>query len=54
AIVGAATLTLLLKVLFSLGVLSFATGIAQGLVMIAAVLLGTLAARRAHPARTAA
>jgi ribose transport system ATP-binding protein len=45
AIVGAATLTLLLKVLFSLGVLSFATGIAQGLVMIFAVLLGALAAR---------
>jgi ribose transport system permease protein len=54
AMVGAATLTLLLKVLFSLGVLSFATGIAQGLVMIVAVLLGALAARGAHPTRMAA
>lgn len=54
AIVGAATLTLLLKVLFSLGVLSFATGIAQGLVMIVAVLLGALAARGAHRTQAAA
>ena len=35
--IGAATLTLLFKVLFSIGVLSFTTGIAQGLVMILAV-----------------
>lgn len=54
AIVGAATLTLLLKVLFSLGVLSFATGIAQGLVMIVAVLLGAFAARGAHLTQAAA
>jgi ribose transport system permease protein len=53
ALVGAATLTLLLKVLFSLGVLSFATGIAQGLVMIAAVLLGAWAARSTPPSRMA-
>ena len=45
SMIGAATLTLLLKVLFSIGVLSFSTGIAQGLVMIFAALLGAQAAR---------
>ena len=45
SMIGAATLTLLLKVLLSMGVLSFSTGIAQGLVMILAVLLGAQAAR---------
>jgi ribose transport system permease protein len=48
AMIGAVTLTLLFKVLFSIGVLSFTTGIAQGLVMILAVLLGTQAARVAQ------
>ena len=52
AMIGAATLTLLFKVLFSIGVLSFTTGIAQGLVMILAVLLGTQAARVAQLRRT--
>ena len=46
--IGAAILSLLLKVLFSIGVLSFSTGIAQGLVMILAVWLGALG--RAHRA----
>ena len=45
SMIGAATLTLLLKVLFSIGVLSFSTGIAQGLVMILAALIGAQAAR---------
>jgi ribose transport system ATP-binding protein len=45
SMVGAAILTLLLKVLFSVGVLSFSTGIVQGLVMIVAVWLGAQAAR---------
>ena len=45
SMIGAATLSLLLKVLFSIGVLSFSTGIAQGLVMILAALLGAQAAR---------
>jgi ribose transport system permease protein len=48
AMIGAATLTLLFKVLFSIGVLSFTTGIAQGMVMILAVFLGTQAARVAQ------
>jgi ribose transport system ATP-binding protein len=43
--IGAATLSVLQKVLFSLGVVSFYTGIAQGIAMIAAVLLGGLSAR---------
>ena len=45
SMIGAAILTLLLKVLLSIGVLSFSTGIVQGLVMIFAVLLGAQAAR---------
>ncbi|HEV8261601.1 MAG TPA: ATP-binding cassette domain-containing protein [Burkholderiales bacterium] len=45
SMIGAAILTLLFKVLFSIGVLSFSTGIVQGLVMIFAVLLGAQAAR---------
>ena len=45
SMIGAATMSLLLKVLFSIGVLSFSTGIAQGLVMILAALLGAQAAR---------
>jgi ribose transport system ATP-binding protein len=44
SMIGAAILSLLLKVLFSIGVLSFSTGIAQGLIMILAVWLGALAA----------
>ncbi len=47
AMIGAATLGLLQKVLFSLGVLSFYTGIAQGIAMILAVLVGTVSARAA-------
>ena len=45
SMIGAATMSLLLKVLFSIGVLSFSTGIAQGLVMILAALLGVQAVR---------
>ncbi|MFM8900131.1 MAG: ATP-binding cassette domain-containing protein [Burkholderiales bacterium] len=54
ALIGAATMTLLLKLLFSLGVLSFATGIAQGLVMIVAVLVGAWAARNVRTTRLVA
>lgn len=42
AMIGAATLSLLQKVLFSAGVSSFYTGIFQGLVMILAVLIAAL------------
>ncbi|HEX3465523.1 MAG TPA: ATP-binding cassette domain-containing protein [Candidatus Elarobacter sp.] len=45
AMIGAATLSLLQKVLFSAGVVSFYTGIAQGVAMIVAVLIGTLSER---------
>ncbi|MBV8368235.1 MAG: ATP-binding cassette domain-containing protein [Candidatus Eremiobacteraeota bacterium] len=45
AMIGAATLSLLQKVLFSVGVLSFYTGIAQGLTIILAVLIGALCER---------
>jgi ribose transport system permease protein len=45
AMLGAATLTLLQKVLFSAGVSSFYTGIFQGVVMIVAVLIAALSAR---------
>jgi ribose transport system permease protein len=45
SIIGAGTVTLLLKVLFSVGVMSYSTGIAQGIVMIVAVWLGAQAAR---------
>ena len=47
SMIGAATLTLLQKVLFSAGVSSFYTGIFQGIVMILAVMLGALSARLA-------
>ena len=52
AMLGAATLSLLQKVLFSLGVVSFYTGIAQGVTIILAVLLGALCERalQARPA----
>jgi ribose transport system permease protein len=45
AMLGAATLTLLQKVLFSAGVSSFYTGIFQGIVMILAVLIGAFSDR---------
>lgn len=45
AMIGAATLTLLQKVLFSAGVSSFYTGIFQGVVMILAVLIAALSDR---------
>jgi ribose transport system permease protein len=48
SMIGAATLMLLQKVLFSLGVSSFYTGIGQGLIMIAAVLIAALSARLAR------
>lgn len=51
SMIGAATLTVLFKVLFSIGVLSFSTGIAQGVVMIIAALLGAQAARVATQRR---
>lgn len=47
SMIGAATLTLLQKVLFSAGISSFYTGIFQGIVMILAVMLGALSARLA-------
>lgn len=47
AMIGAATLSLLQKVLFSIGVVSFYTGIAQGVAMILAVLVGGLSVRLA-------
>ncbi|WP_284946535.1 ABC transporter permease [Acidisoma cladoniae] len=45
SMIGAATLMLLQKVLFSVGVSSFFTGIGQGLIMIAAVLIAASSAR---------
>ncbi len=45
SMLGALTLTLLQKVLFSTGVSSFYTGIFQGVIMIAAVLVAVLSAR---------
>lgn len=45
SMLGALTLTLLQKVLFSTGVSSFYTGIFQGFVMIAAVVVGVISAR---------
>jgi ribose transport system ATP-binding protein len=44
SMIGATSLSLLLKVLFSIGILSFSTGIVQGLIMIG-VLAGAQAAR---------
>ncbi len=51
AMLGAATLTLLQKVLFSAGVSSFYTGIFQGIVMILAVLVAALSDRIASGRR---
>ena len=51
---GALTLTLLQKVLFSTGVSSFYTGIFQGVVMIVAVLVASLSARLSLGGGTAA
>jgi len=51
AMIGAATLTLLQKVLFSAGVSSFYTGIFQGLVMILAVLIAAISERLARGRR---
>ncbi|HTD33538.1 MAG TPA: ATP-binding cassette domain-containing protein [Candidatus Elarobacter sp.] len=52
AMIGAATLSLLQKVLFSIGVVSFYTGIAQGSTIILALLIGALCERalRVRPA----
>ncbi len=50
--IGAATLILLQKVLFSMGVSSFYTGIGQGLIMILAVLTATFSARLAKASQT--
>jgi ribose/xylose/arabinose/galactoside ABC-type transport system permease subunit/ABC-type multidrug transport system ATPase subunit len=44
SMIGAATLILLQKVLFSLGVLSFYMGIVEGVIMIAAVMIGAFSA----------
>lgn len=51
SMIGAATLSLLQKVLFSVGVLSFYTGIVQGLIMIMAVYIGVLSERIARGGR---
>ena len=51
SVIGAATLTLLQKVLFSAGISSFYTGIFQGIVMILAVMLGALSAKFAEGRR---
>lgn len=51
AMIGAATLTLLQKVLFSAGVSSFYTGIFQGLVMVVAVLIAAVSDRFARGKR---
>ena len=51
AMIGAATLTLLQKVLFSAGVSSFYTGIFQGVVMILAVLVAAVSDRFASGRR---
>jgi len=51
AMIGAATLTLLQKVLFSTGVSSFYTGIFQGLVMVVAVLIAAVSGRFARGKR---
>jgi ribose transport system permease protein len=51
AMIGAATLTLLQKVLFSAGVSSFYTGIFQGVVMVLAVLIAALSERFARGVR---
>ncbi|HEX3984274.1 MAG TPA: ABC transporter permease [Acidisoma sp.] len=51
SMIGAATLTLLQKVLFSAGVSSFYTGIFQGIVMILAVIIGAVTAKLAEARR---
>lgn len=48
SMIGAATLTLLQKVLFSAGISSFYTGIFQGIVMVLAVLIGAVSVRFAQ------
>jgi ribose transport system permease protein len=52
SMIGSATLSLIQKVLFSVGVLSFYTGIVEGFVMILAVLIGAQSARIARGDRT--
>jgi ribose transport system permease protein len=52
SMLGALTLTLLQKVLFSVGVSSFYTGIFQGMVMIIAVVIGAFLARLAARGRS--
>jgi ribose transport system permease protein len=47
SMIGAATLMLLQKVLFSLGILSFYMGIVEGLIMIVAVMIGVFSERLA-------
>jgi ribose transport system permease protein len=47
AVIGAATLMLLQKVLFSGGVSSFYTGIFQGAVMVLAIVFGSVISRLA-------
>lgn len=51
-LIGAATLTLLQKVLFSVGVSSFYTGIGQGIAMIIAVLVGGASSHFARGGRS--
>lgn len=53
SMLGALTLTLLQKVLFSTGVSSFYTGIFQGVVMILAVLIAAVSARFSHNGQAA-
>jgi ribose transport system permease protein len=52
SMVGAATLLLMQKVLFSAGVSSFYTGMFQGVIMIVAVLVAALSARFAQAGRS--
>lgn len=47
SMIGAAILTLLLKVLFSIGILSFSTGIVQGVIILLGVILSEQVARAA-------
>jgi ribose transport system ATP-binding protein len=49
SMIGAVILTLLQKVLFSLGILSFYMGIVEGLIMILAVMVGAFAERMMKP-----
>jgi ribose transport system permease protein len=50
AVIGSATLMLLQKVLFSGGVSSFYTGIFQGVVMVLAIVFGSVISRLASTA----